>query len=207
MTTITGNVLFSDGELIFSEGDPGHLLYVIQSGSVVVSKTIHGQDKHIATLSAGEFFGEMSLLNDKPRAANAKCVGDVSLLTLSWDEFSERITEMPLVARKLIQTLSGRLNDTLQMAESLLRSTKTRRVLFELLFNAAQESDSLDDKAPVVVSLDSIALSRRSGVELMVIEEVLDNLVQGGLVTLVDHKLEIPSVSKLRDHMEHLESF
>ncbi|CAG0961310.1 partial Cyclic AMP receptor protein, partial [Anaerolineae bacterium] len=59
------------GEVLFREGDAGDRMYVIQSGAVRISKTVKGEEKTLAILGPGEFFGEMAILNAKPRTATA----------------------------------------------------------------------------------------------------------------------------------------
>ena len=60
---------------LFQEGDRGEEMYIIQSGKVKISKRIRGVEKTLATLEKGEFFGEMAILNDKPRSATAETAG------------------------------------------------------------------------------------------------------------------------------------
>src|SRR4051812_46571866 len=62
---------FPPGTILFKEGDTGKEMYVIQSGKVRISKTVRDVEKTLVELPAGEFFGEMSILNDKPRSATA----------------------------------------------------------------------------------------------------------------------------------------
>ncbi len=59
-------------ELLFAEGDPGDGLYLIRRGSVAVSRQIQGQDRVLSYFSAGQYLGEMSLLDDAPRSASAR---------------------------------------------------------------------------------------------------------------------------------------
>src|SRR5439155_481025 len=62
---------FRRGDVLFREGEPGKEMYVIQAGKVNITKTVRETEKILATLGAGEFFGEMSILNHKPRSAGA----------------------------------------------------------------------------------------------------------------------------------------
>ena len=70
------------GTVLFREGDSGTEMFVIQSGKIRLSRNIRGAEKVLAELPAGEFFGEMSIINDKPRAATAVVVEDAQLLVL-----------------------------------------------------------------------------------------------------------------------------
>ncbi len=65
------------GEVIFEEGDAGDEMFVIQSGTVEIVKKRKGVEKPLATLEKGDFFGEMSILENLPRTAKARAVTDV----------------------------------------------------------------------------------------------------------------------------------
>ena len=62
------------GDILFHEGEPGDVMYVIREGSIRIRKDSYEGEKTLAVLGPGEFFGEMSILNDKPRSATAEVV-------------------------------------------------------------------------------------------------------------------------------------
>ena len=71
---------FTTGTVLFREGDRGEEMFILQSGKVKISKKIRGVEKTLATLEKGEFFGEMAILNDKPRSASAETIEDCDML-------------------------------------------------------------------------------------------------------------------------------
>ena len=70
-----------------------------------------GDGTRIAVLGPGSFFGEMSLLNGKPRTATAITFEPTHVLMLTTAAFNEVLTTMPSVNRKLLSVLAGRLRD------------------------------------------------------------------------------------------------
>ncbi|HSB35407.1 MAG TPA: cyclic nucleotide-binding domain-containing protein, partial [Thermoanaerobaculia bacterium] len=71
------------GTVVFSEGDVGTEMYVVQSGTVEVFKRAgRGEEKLLATLEKGDFFGEMSILEDVPRTATARAKTDCELVKI-----------------------------------------------------------------------------------------------------------------------------
>lgn len=76
---------FEKDEVILHEGSEGRRLYIIEKGTVGVFKG----DKQIATLEAGMFFGEISLITSEARTASVKALDDVTTLVLHKDDFQE----------------------------------------------------------------------------------------------------------------------
>jgi hypothetical protein len=97
------------GEVIFHEGDLNQELYLIVSGKVdIVQK--RGVAMHtIATLSAGEFFGEMANFEDRPRSASAVAVGHGVLLVLSSERFRQIILQDPAISFEIFRVLCARI--------------------------------------------------------------------------------------------------
>ena len=96
---------FSDGEIIFREGEESFEMYVVQSGEVSVSKN----GETLALLQRGDFLGEMSLLESLPRSATAVARGQVRLLCIQPGGFLLKIRRDPTFAFELLQSLSRRI--------------------------------------------------------------------------------------------------
>jgi len=95
------------GSVIAEEGEPGDAFYLLADGAAVVNRG----GKKIATLGTGDFFGEMSLLDDGPRSATVELTRDSTLLVMHRRDFAGIIADMPGVARKLLQGLAARLRE------------------------------------------------------------------------------------------------
>src|SRR5258706_10814868 len=81
------------GTSLFREGDTGAEMFVIQAGRVELTRTILGERHVVASLSAGEFFGEMAILNNRPRTASASVVEDAKLIVLDAAALESMIRE------------------------------------------------------------------------------------------------------------------
>src|SRR5688500_8463063 len=76
-------VVLAAGHVVFEDNAPGDTLYIIESGRVQVSKTLdNGQEHVFAELGPSEFFGEMALLEEKPRSARVSTLTPTSLLAM-----------------------------------------------------------------------------------------------------------------------------
>jgi len=113
------------GEILFRAGDAGDSMYLIESGKVQISmKSREGEELILAILAAGDFFGEMALIDDKPRSANALIVEESRLAVLSRRHFLSFLRSSPNVALEMITALTRRLRRT----DELLRHLATRNV-------------------------------------------------------------------------------
>jgi CRP-like cAMP-binding protein len=106
------HVRLSRGETLFSEGDPGAALFIIESGEVrVVSRN---GDREVCRLGPGEHVGEMSLIDQSPRSATVIAGCDTTLWRLGSDDFDALCEAHPHVHKQIAATLARRLRDTTQ---------------------------------------------------------------------------------------------
>ena len=94
-------------QVLAREGEPGREFYVIVAGAA----DVHRNGAEIATLERGDFFGEMSLVDGKPRAATVTASSEMTLYVFDPREFFSMLDDFPPVSRKILTTLSGRLRD------------------------------------------------------------------------------------------------
>lgn len=102
-------VSFESGEPIVEIGEPGRSLYVVVSGNVQVFYPARTSEFELARLGPGDFFGEMALLNDKPRSATVRALGAVQALVLDKGDFRNLVVDRPEVALKVLEVLSVRI--------------------------------------------------------------------------------------------------
>lgn len=86
---------YSANEIIFREGDAADGLYLIRRGSVTVSKTSGGRDVVLSYVSAGNYIGEMALLNESARTATVQAAVQVEILVLKADVFKSVLARNP----------------------------------------------------------------------------------------------------------------
>jgi CRP-like cAMP-binding protein len=108
------------GEILFSEGDIGTDMFIIQSGTVELLKVIGGETRVLSTLEKGDFFGEMSVLEDVPRTASARAKTDVELLRINGATFDAMLKGNTEIAIRMMRKLSRRLREVTAMLEDAL---------------------------------------------------------------------------------------
>ena len=102
------NRSYQKGEALFIEGQPGRELYVIQNGSIEVSKIEGDKEVLLGTLRAGDILGEMALLENKARTASAIVTEDCNVMIIKKNNFEILIKEQPELVAKITTLLANR---------------------------------------------------------------------------------------------------
>jgi hypothetical protein len=102
---------YQAGEVILHENDGGESAYIIEQGRVEVTKELHGQNIHLAFLGVGEIFGEMSIIDDKPRSATVTAIEKTVVREIHREEFFHSLQTNPNMALHLLRLLFARLRD------------------------------------------------------------------------------------------------
>lgn len=108
ITAISGvaqDAFFQPGQIIVTQGTPGQAFYLIIDGQVEILR----DNKSLGAFGPGDFFGEMSLLDQAPRSATIRALKDTQCLMLSSWDFRALLERHPSIAIKLLEVLSRRL--------------------------------------------------------------------------------------------------
>lgn len=108
---------YEAGQPLFLEGDEGHMAFLIEEGAVMVyKKQADGQEKSIALLRRGDILGEMSLIDDEPRAASAKALETSTVAQIPREMFQQRLDKSDPIVRMLLKVFVQRLRDATHKA-------------------------------------------------------------------------------------------
>ena len=189
---------FSTGTVLFREGDRGEEMFILQSGKVKISKKIRGVEKTLATLEKGEFFGEMAILNDKPRSASAETVEDSDMLVIDRKTFETLLRSNVEIAIRFIKRLADRLRETNDQMEALMIRDNTSR-LVSLLAKQVKEK-----KGAVSISIDELA--GLAGIEGSQAKMILEKLASVRILTLgADEHVSIANQEQVDRLLRYLE--
>ena len=111
---------YTKGDYIFREGEDGDEMYIIQAGKVAIQKQLGGKRTTLSVLEKGDFFGEMSILERLPRAADAECLEDSDLIMINSQTFGEMIRSNPEIAVRMLRKYSMRMRETSEQMEALI---------------------------------------------------------------------------------------
>ncbi len=190
---------FSAGTVLFREGDRGEEMFIIQSGKVKISKKIRGVEKTLATLEKGEFFGEMAILNDKPRSATAEVVEEGDMLVIDRKTFETLLRSNVEIAIRFIRRLADRLRETNDQMEALMIRDNTSR-LVNILAKRVRESKG----GTLSLAVDDVA--GMAGIETAQAKSIVDKLASVRIVAVSpDGKITISTQEQVDRLLRYLE--
>lgn len=134
---------FQAGEIIFREGDPGRVFYLVKSGQVrIFVNGLDGSETSVILIGRpGQIFGELAVIDGLPRSATAVAMDTAILYTLSREAFSRHMRCIPQFSLNFLQELSSRLRYNTRQMDSLASlgiPQRLARKLLELAQNYGQ---------------------------------------------------------------------
>ncbi len=192
-------VKFRRAERIFSESQPGACLYVVMSGRVkIFGSSSQGRAKTFAYLEPGDFFGEMSLIDDEARSASAAALEDSVLIMLKSEDYRKLMLMRPAIALEVLKTLSSRLRRANKEIEALSFNNVLGRIAQILLDLADRYGKKTDDGIRIEMELSHKELAEMAGTAREVISRVISRFRRIGCVSFFDNKLIITDHDKLK---------
>lgn len=104
---LTDEVMVADGKVLMRQGESADSMMIVVSGAVRIERA----GTTLASLTRGEFFGEMGLLDGAPRNASAIASGPTSVLIVGHREFHTVMSEFPGFAAEVLRALAGRVRN------------------------------------------------------------------------------------------------
>lgn len=197
---------YARNTLIFRQGDPGDALHLITQGAVkIVLPSAEGEEAIIATLRAGEFFGELALLDGEPRSASAVAIEETRTAVLARDVFRQLLTRHPDLRDALFAALSARLRRLTTHVEELHFLDLAGRLATRLgrLARQAQPGGSpLDGPIELDWPYTQTDLAAMIGGTRQSVNRLLASLISDGLVRIEHEKLLISDLDALERRAE-----
>lgn len=205
---------FAPGTVLFEEGQPGDYMYVVQAGEIEIRRQVGETERVLAVLTPGEFFGEMAILNARPRSATAVVRTRARLLVIEGRTFEAMMRARPEIAMRIIKALAGRLERANQHIELLLLPTPNHRVV-QCLRQLAEEQLALAGAhvahgSAILVPATMSDVGARVGLPVHEVAEVVDRLRAAGLVLMTEDAgidgdgFIVPEVGQLLEFLEFL---
>jgi CRP/FNR family cyclic AMP-dependent transcriptional regulator len=185
---------FKKGSIIINQDDESYSLYVILSGSVKVY--ISGDDGREAVLnhqSAGDYFGDLALIDKQPRVASVMTLENSKFMIISREDFMTCLSRNPEIAINLIKPMTSRIRMLAQNVSSLALLDVYGRVARTLLQKAVErDGELITDRLTQQEIADMVGASRA------MVSRILTDLKAGGYISI--NKKQITIHQKLPSH-------
>jgi len=185
-------VRIGDQHLLCKEGDPGNKMWVVVSGKLMVFKL----KKTIAIIGESNFFGEMALIDNQPRAASVRGVGDVVLLEIDDVTFKKLILSEPHAMVPFLHVIASRTRHNLDIIVS--ENQRMNFLVHDMRNYLVPLSISEGYMEKLILLLDGVdGQKRRQGFEELSIAMKKMVAARNNLITLIDQTLSMGVNSKL----------
>ena len=191
------NRQYQTDDMIFCENEPGYELYIIQGGRIKITKMLDGQEVMLAVLQPGDIFGEMAILDNKPRSATAMVAEPASLLAINKANCEGMVKAQPQLATKLITLLSERIWTAFRQLANLMISDPTGRLYDTLLTLAEKNHVRIAARASYNFDIGGKDLLKMVGLDPLKDENQLMELLKNRWLKLDQGKLICLDLSEL----------
>jgi CRP/FNR family transcriptional regulator, cyclic AMP receptor protein len=182
---------YREGDRIFHKDDPGVALYVILSGRVRIhNETPDGADMIITVLTAGDFFGELAVIDGGERSAAATTVEATELLMLTREDLHDIIHRHARIGLNLLVTLAGRLRRTTEALQAISTLDVNGRVAKQLLLLSRQHGVQTPAGNQIALRLTQADLAALVGASRESVNKVLGFFKRKGWIE-VDERYRI----------------
>jgi len=196
------NRMYPKDTMIFSEGQPGEELYIIQRGSVKITKIVDNNEVLLAVLKQGDIFGEMALLEAKPRSASAVAYENCTLLAVNKENFERMVATQPQIVTRLTQLLAERIWFIYKQLANTLITDPLGRMYDALLMQLERNRVPLI-QAPYTLDFGSKELINMVGLPAADGNLVLRKLLENPKIKVIDNKVSMMDVSEVVKQTEY----
>lgn len=193
---------YQKGETIFHQEDPGSTLYIITSGQVkIATESPEGGEAILAILTDGDFFGELSLLDQEPRSASVVAMQDTQTLTLDRHDFLNFLNTHPQLAVDMLTALSRRLRETDISLEDAVFLDLPARLAKRLLELSQKYGVKTDRGVEIGLRLTQQDLAALVGASRVAVNKQLNLFRAKDLIDIQKRRLIILQPEELREYM------
>lgn len=192
------------GDMLFKRGDEGDSLFIINAGSIKVVRKAESSDEIIlATLSRGDFLGEMALLDGKTRSADAVALDTTHLYILKRDDFITFVMNNKTAMRSILATLAERLRRTDDFLEDSAFLSISERMGKKLLALAKQTGEG-GNMAEIEIPISQSQLSAIIGARRESVNKVVKEWRQRGILATTTNKIIIKNIDAIRKKVKDI---
>jgi CRP-like cAMP-binding protein len=188
---------FPKDSMLFAEGEPGEELFIIQKGSVKIEKIVDNNEVLLAVLKTGDIFGEMALLEAKPRVASAVAYEDCMVLAVNHSNFVNMISTQPQMIARLTTLLSERIWFIYKQLANTLINDPLGRMYDALLIQLEKDRIPVTVPNPHTFGFGPKELVNMVGLSGQTAGMVLQKLLENKKIIIHKEKIHAHSVAEI----------
>jgi len=189
---------YRKGQVVIRMGDPGSSLHLIITGRVKISMPDDGSEVVLAHLGPDDFFGELALLDEQPRSAEATAVETTETWVLERGDFLDFLKWYPDTAIRILTVLGQRLRNLNSHLESIIFANPPARlaeILTELMDGHGRQTPQGQE---ITRNLTAAELAGMAGIETTAVRKLIRDLETAGIVTAKNRRYTIHKPEELR---------
>jgi len=197
--------IYAPGDILCVEGATGEEMFIIQSGEVRIHKKVRDKQTTLAILKAGDFFGEMSIIDNEPRSASATAENECKIIILSRDIFESQIKTNPKIIMSILRKMSERLRQADRQIKALLMRDNNSRITGTLLLLMSKYGAPGENGIAMELARTRKELVSMTGLPVEKVDEVLRTLANARIINATSGQLIVSSADNLEKFMNYLE--
>jgi CRP/FNR family transcriptional regulator, cyclic AMP receptor protein len=201
LTSLLRRKQLGKGELLFQQGDEGTALYIIVQGRIKISLSRRLDNVTLAILGQGEFLGEMALLDDLPRSADAIALDDSQLYVLNRKDFLAFLSNNGHTVYAILNSLSRRLRKTDDQLAEMCFLNLSARLAKRLVDLAETQEPEAGRPNSCDLQISQQELGNILGVSRESINKELKILRNKGVVSTLRNSIHILDLESLKKRM------
>ncbi|SIP88118.1 cAMP-binding domain of CRP or a regulatory subunit of cAMP-dependent protein kinases [Alkalispirochaeta americana] len=195
--------IYKKNTMIFSEMMPGGELYIIQKGSVKITKIVNDNEVLLAVLKQGDIFGEMSLIENKPRSASAIAFEDTQLLAVNRENFARMVSSQPQIITRLTQLLAERIWFIYKQLANTLLKDKVGRLFDGLLIQLERNRVPLRQGEAYTFEFGPKELINMVGLPMAEGREAMRELLKNSRIKVLEDRIVISDRAEIEKQAKY----
>ncbi len=197
------NRVYPKSTMICSEGEPGDELYIIQKGSVKITKIVEDKEVLLAMLKSGDIFGEMALLENKPRSATVVAYEDAHLLAVNRTNFERMVRTQPQLITRLTQLLAERIWMAYRQLANTIMEDPVGRLYDRLWLELEKNRVNVAKGAPYTFAFGPKELISMVGLPVDQAAQHVRKLFENKALRQADNKISVSDMEEIKKQAEY----
>jgi CRP-like cAMP-binding protein len=205
-TTEGNKRIYASDTVLYAQGEPAEELYVIQSGSVKITKIANDSEILLSVLKAGDFVGEMAILESKPRSVTAVTYEESVLLAINKDTFPHVALSNPQIISRLIKTLADRIWFLYKQLANTDLIDPVARMYDALFIQIEKNRIPVESTEDYTFSFSLKELVSMTGMNAIEVEKAVEKIEADPDIELIDGKIHIRNVAAITKQRNYYKS-